>query len=159
LLNPRQGIDEFTRRCYYPYRDKMIQDKSPLGEPPITEDVPSQIASQNKLETGSSSEMVEKSSLFEFWERLSQAGLAESALRLGTHTLLLALILLVAWAMQQFYAWDRCETPQKGPGWVAPPTTELPTSAAFLVVHRDLANPVATTLPRKHRVSKYTVER
>lgn len=37
------------------------------------------------------------------WEALAQAGLAELALRLGTHTLLIALILLFAWGLREFY--------------------------------------------------------
>ena len=82
----------------------MIPDESPLGEAGLAEDVSSQIASGEKPDTGSPTEPVERSSLLELWERLSQAGLAESALRLGTHTLLLALILLVAWSMRQFYS-------------------------------------------------------
>lgn len=45
-----------------------------------------------------------------FWEGLSQAGLAESALRLGTHALLVAVILIVAWIMRQFYGVAKVET-------------------------------------------------
>lgn len=37
------------------------------------------------------------------WERISRAGLAKTTLRLGTHALLLALILIVAWGMRAFY--------------------------------------------------------
>lgn len=37
------------------------------------------------------------------WEGISRAGLAETALRLGTHALLLAVILIVAWVMREFY--------------------------------------------------------
>jgi murein DD-endopeptidase MepM/ murein hydrolase activator NlpD len=37
------------------------------------------------------------------WDALSQAGLADVALRLGTHALLLALILLFAWGLRVFY--------------------------------------------------------
>jgi murein DD-endopeptidase MepM/ murein hydrolase activator NlpD len=44
-----------------------------------------------------------KDRLMGIWEDLSQAGLAEITLRLGTHILLLALILIVAYAMRQFY--------------------------------------------------------
>jgi murein DD-endopeptidase MepM/ murein hydrolase activator NlpD len=38
-----------------------------------------------------------------FWEILSRAGLSEMALRLGTHALLLALILIFAWGLRSFY--------------------------------------------------------
>ncbi len=37
------------------------------------------------------------------WETLTQAGLAEIVLRLGTHVLLIALILLVAWGLKKVY--------------------------------------------------------
>jgi len=37
------------------------------------------------------------------WELLSQAGLAEFALRLGTHTMVLAFIILTAWGLREFY--------------------------------------------------------
>ena len=37
------------------------------------------------------------------WESVSRAGLSEKALRLGTHALLVMLILLVAWGMREFY--------------------------------------------------------
>lgn len=41
--------------------------------------------------------------LANLWEALSRAGLAEIALRLGTHVLLIALILLLAWGLRSFY--------------------------------------------------------
>jgi murein DD-endopeptidase MepM/ murein hydrolase activator NlpD len=41
--------------------------------------------------------------LANLWEALSRAGLAEVTLRLGTHTLLIALILLLAWGLRSFY--------------------------------------------------------
>ena len=44
-----------------------------------------------------------KSRLMGIWEGISSAGLAETTLRLGTHALLVALIIIVAWAMREFY--------------------------------------------------------
>jgi murein DD-endopeptidase MepM/ murein hydrolase activator NlpD len=44
-----------------------------------------------------------KSRWMALWEVISNAGLAEVALRLGTHALLIALILLVAWGLREFY--------------------------------------------------------
>jgi murein DD-endopeptidase MepM/ murein hydrolase activator NlpD len=41
--------------------------------------------------------------LAELWENLSHAGLAETALRLGTHVLVIAVILLVAWGLRDLY--------------------------------------------------------
>jgi murein DD-endopeptidase MepM/ murein hydrolase activator NlpD len=46
---------------------------------------------------------LQKSRWFILWQSLSQAGLAETALRLGTHVLLVALILIVAWGLREFY--------------------------------------------------------
>lgn len=46
---------------------------------------------------------LQKSRWFMLWQSLSQAGLAETALRLGTHVLLVALILIVAWGLREFY--------------------------------------------------------
>lgn len=39
----------------------------------------------------------------EIWESISRAGLAELSIRLGTHVLLVALILVVAWGLREFY--------------------------------------------------------
>jgi murein DD-endopeptidase MepM/ murein hydrolase activator NlpD len=39
----------------------------------------------------------------EFWEYAARAGFAETILRFGTHVLLVALILLVAWGLREFY--------------------------------------------------------
>ena len=44
-----------------------------------------------------------KNRVLEVWESLATLGLAETALRLGTHVLLIALILIVAWGMREFY--------------------------------------------------------
>jgi murein DD-endopeptidase MepM/ murein hydrolase activator NlpD len=45
----------------------------------------------------------ERSHFLILWERLSQAGLAEITIRLGTNILLVALILIVAWGMRELY--------------------------------------------------------
>jgi murein DD-endopeptidase MepM/ murein hydrolase activator NlpD len=44
-----------------------------------------------------------KNPLIDIWENISRAGLAETVLRLGTHALLLASILVVAWGMRELY--------------------------------------------------------
>ncbi len=61
------------------------------------------------------------------WEGITRTGLAETALRLGTTTLLVALILLVAWGMRQLY--NRAGSASE-PGQVvmaAPVATPTPT--------------------------------
>ena len=51
-------------------------------------------------ETGDSNKNTRLQNL---WEIISQAGLADFAYRLGTHALLLALILVLAWGLRAFY--------------------------------------------------------
>jgi LysM repeat protein len=150
-------------------RDKMIPDESPLGEPKFAEDVSSQIASQNKLEADSPAEGSERSAFLELWERLSQAGLAESALRLGTHTLLLALILLVAWSMRQFYRLGQvpeaasvavlaAELPTPTPTELPPQLPPFDPASPSGVLRQALMHTSLPTLPRVE-VTKYTVEK
>jgi murein DD-endopeptidase MepM/ murein hydrolase activator NlpD len=63
------------------------------------------------------------------WEVLSNAGLAETALRLGTHVLLIALILGVAWGLREFYLFaDVVELPG-GAAFAAAIPTPTPTQA------------------------------
>jgi murein DD-endopeptidase MepM/ murein hydrolase activator NlpD len=75
------------------------------------------------LETGS------ESRILILWERLSQLGLAESALRLGTHLLSLSLVLLVVWVMREFYLRAQTtETPREAAKAASLPTP-TPTAA------------------------------
>ncbi len=69
----------------------------------------------------------ERSWLFEMWERLSLAGLAETALRFGTHILWLVLILLVAWSMGQFYRLGQVEPDSQDAALAAEAPTSTPT--------------------------------
>lgn len=48
-------------------------------------------------------ELPSRNRLAELWDELTRFGLAELVLRLGTHVMLLAMILLVAWVMGEFY--------------------------------------------------------
>ena len=66
------------------------------GEDPLPDLIP-QIASEDSQE----------SKLTLFWERLLQLGLRESALRIGTAVLSLALFLIVVWVMGRFYVTER----------------------------------------------------
>jgi len=147
----------------------MIPDESPFGEPQFAEDVSSQIASQNKLEADSPAEALERSAFLELWERLSQAGLAESALRLGTHTLLLALILLVAWSMRQFYRLGQvpetaseavlaAELPTPTPTELPPELPPFSPADPSGVLRQALMHTTLPALPRTD-VIKYTVEK
>lgn len=72
----------------------------------------------------------QQSRLLLFWESLSHAGLAEGVNRIGTHVLLIVLILIISWAMRQFFQYTE---PEK--------TTEQSVLAA------DLPTPTPTQLP------------
>ena len=105
------------------------------------------------------------------WEGITRTGLAETALRLGTTTLLVALILLVAWGMRQLY--NRAGSASE-PGQVVmaapvatPTPTEIPAQmptfeaeTAFIWGISRLAN-VHTDIPSRSRfdVTQYTVEK
>ena len=60
------------------------------------------------------SESTQESRFFMLVENLSQLGIADSVLRLGTHMLFIALALLVVWAMRVYYLNIQMpETPQQ----------------------------------------------
>ena len=79
-----------------------------LNEFPVEKSATAPIrASEPPIETAiDSSEPLpgERSRFLVLWEQLSQAGLAEITIRLGTNILLIALILLVAWGMRELYS-------------------------------------------------------
>lgn len=110
-----------------------------------------------------------KSRFFVLWESLTRAGLAETTLRLGTHALLLALILIVAWGMRQFYRYAQVETlPEEAVLAAALPTptpTPIPAQLPPYEAGSDTSLGVPrvallhTTLPSLPRseISKYKV--
>jgi len=69
-----------------------------------------------------------KSRLLVIWEELSHAGLADTAMRLGTHILLIALILATAWIMRQFYQTVPAEQGTGGAAQAASLPTPTPTA-------------------------------
>ncbi|MCI0519062.1 MAG: M23 family metallopeptidase [Chloroflexi bacterium] len=142
----------------------MTEDPS-LHEYPVVEAAPSQKTNNH----GQPAAPARQSRIAALWEGISQAGLAEGALRLGTHVLLLALILTVAWAMRQFYRTGQVESlPQSGaPAAIQPTATALPLPPRLPEFRAESAAPVGvsrdallhTTLPNRPRmeVSRYTV--
>ncbi len=64
----------------------------------------------------------------DLWEIISQAGLADFAYRLGTHALLLALILLLAWGLRAFYLGAQGETSSLSGGLSAAAALAEPTA-------------------------------
>lgn len=120
-------------------------------------------------EPGSETQQVTQGRLLEIWEGLSQAGLADISLRLGTHVLLIALILVVALVMRQFYGSTQTnsESPESALA-AAPPTptpTEIPADLPpFEAVESHQAIPRSilwhTTIPARARqdVTVYVVD-
>lgn len=75
--------------------------------------------------------------LMGLWEGVSRAGLAETSLRLGTHFLLVALLLLVAWGMREFYLRTRVVDVAGGQVFAAPETNpSAPDLPAILPVYQ-----------------------
>lgn len=110
-----------------------------------------------------------KSRFLSAWENLTQAGLAETATRLGTHILLLALILVVAWVMQQFYRYGASDTlarPAAAVSLSEPAPTDAPVVAPPFAPQAESPSGVPrlallhTTIPTRPRtdVIKYTVQ-
>jgi len=158
-----------------------IPEDKPLDGYSVEEDAPSQmthhdperedLSSGIPLATseGITSNPAERSWLLEGWERLSQAGLAEAALRFGTHTLLLALILTVAWAMRQFYRLGQVDPTSSNAVLAAEPPTPTPTELPPQLPPFNSQNLAGitrltmlhTTIPNRPRtdVKKYKVEK
>jgi murein DD-endopeptidase MepM/ murein hydrolase activator NlpD len=117
-----------------------------------------------------------RSGLFGIWESLARAGLGDITLRLGTHVLLVALILVVAWGLRALY--QRAQTsglPRSSVFAAAPPTaeskaspTEAPPEAPDYLPQIAAAAPqgvlrsarLHTDVPSRAReeVIKYTVQ-
>lgn len=110
------------------------------------------------------------SRLITLWNNLSQAGLAELTIRLGTNALLISLILLVAWLLRALYSSAQTGSAEQSAALAAPlPTTRpaeiaiqlpdwQPETAQMAGITRAAAP--HTTLPTRPRyeVSKYIVQ-
>ena len=73
--------------------------------------------------------VLEKSRLEILWEGILQVGLADGALRIGTTTLLLTLVLLVAWGMRELYQQTQPVTFSSEAAMAAPLPTATATAA------------------------------
>ena len=148
----------------------MPDDKSSDEIPVVDDDLP-QTGEGPVIIQNLDQATAEKSRLLMLWEGLSQAGLAETALRLGTHTLLIALILVVAWAMRKFYLYTPVENAPYEAAFAAPLPTPTPTpippqlppyqaQLTYLYGIPRLAE-LHTTVPTRPRqeVVKYTVQK
>ncbi|MEJ2352475.1 MAG: hypothetical protein P8Y03_22045 [Anaerolineales bacterium] len=116
-------------------------------------------------------ETAQESRILMFWERLSSLGLAESALRLGTHLLSLSMVLLVVWLMREFYLRAQVAEPPRDAALAASlptptPTAEPPKLPAFAPPESDFLAGIPryalmhTTIPTRPRteVITYTVQ-
>jgi murein DD-endopeptidase MepM/ murein hydrolase activator NlpD len=146
----------------------MSQD-DPTGEDTFAGREPSQNQAEPVLSKEPSPEEAKQNRFLSFWESLTRAGLAEVTIRLGTHTLLIALILILAWAMRQFYLYARVDLP-RSPALASSLPTPTPTAVApeLPPFESDLADlgvlrmaMITTTIPTRPRVDviKYTVQK
>jgi murein DD-endopeptidase MepM/ murein hydrolase activator NlpD len=110
----------------------MPEDNTLDEYPDVDDDLP--ITGPEPVnQVDSQQETARRNKLISLWEGLSQAGLAESAQRLGTNILLLALILIVVWAMRQYYPIAREERVPSEAALAAPLPTATPTEAPPLL--------------------------
>jgi len=103
--------------------NRLIDSQDDEGEAPSQAGVEGGIADL----TAETADADERSRFLELWEGLSQAGLAETVLRLGTHVVWLALILLVAWGMRGFYRLGQVEMITGNSALAAEAPTPTPT--------------------------------
>ena len=101
-----------------------MPDKKDPWQRPDPEPAPDKISTRKDIQTP-------ELSLVRFWDRLRRFGLGETALRVGTASITLLLVLLVAWVMNTFY--------QNNPE-IADETVNVANAAAF-------AEPTATVPP------------
>jgi len=101
-----------------------MPDKKDPWQRPDPELIPDEISTRKDIQTP-------ELSLVRFWDRLRRFGLGETALRVGTASITLLLVLLVAWVMNTFY--------QNNPE-IADETVNVANAAAF-------AEPTATVPP------------
>ena len=112
----------------------MLQDDFPnqasTGSVPGSDPSPSGKDADQTPDTDSDSgaEGEQRSRLLSVWDELSRAGLADAVQRIGTHVLLIAVILVVAWLMRQFYQASQPENPPNTGVLAAAPPTPTPTA-------------------------------
>lgn len=127
---------------------------------------------QDRQDSDSEAGSDSKSRLGAVWESLSQAGMAEAVLRLGTHLLLIVLILVIGWIMREFYRSAQVDNPAAigneaalaaalptpAPTEVQPELPEFAKIDTYTGIERTVL--ITTTLPARARedVIVYTVE-
>jgi murein DD-endopeptidase MepM/ murein hydrolase activator NlpD len=116
---PDPYFDEFPAEPAASTARKTVNDQSPNAETPTNVDE----TEIDNLEFGAN--RPRRSRLMTLWAGISRAGLAETTLRMGTHALLVALILIVAWGMRQLYLRAQVPDPSAREAVLA---AELPTA-------------------------------
>lgn len=141
---------------------------SPKGE--SSSDVPSPTGNNGTQASEPDPDSEGRSRLLAIWEELSRAGLADAAQRIGTHALLIVLILVVAWLMRQFYRAGQAESQPSQAVLAAslptPTPTAVPPNLPPFLADRSMENGITrfaslhTSIPARPRtdVITYTVE-
>ncbi len=88
-----------------------------------------QINNEESPVAASEAESANESRILMLWERLSQLGLAETTLRLGTHLLSFSLVLMVVWLMREFYTRAQVVEAPREAAFAAAAPTATPTNA------------------------------
>lgn len=105
--------------------DSLSIRRKPASPPPVQAKVSPAVSPESP-----ESIPQDKSRLIKLWEEIWRVGLAESALRIGTTALLLALVLLVAWGMRELYQQTEVVNLSSGPALAA--SLPTPTATASL---------------------------
>ncbi len=88
----------------------------------------------------------------EIWEAITHAGLAEITIRLGSHVLLVALILVVAWGLREFYLYAQVIGESGGVLAAAPLPTPTPTESAPILPQYSSQAGSASSVSRQTRL-------
>ena len=95
---------------------------------------------------------LQKNRWFMVWQGLSQAGLAETVLRVGTHVLLVALILIVAWGLREFYSQAQIASLPRQVARAADLLTPTPQAAPPSTPLQSFAQPSSSGVTRRTRL-------
>ena len=147
-----------------------MPDDQFLDEFPDVEDEHIQTGVGPAKGSGRTAKEAGKNPLLAYWEGLSRARLAETTLRLGTHALLIGLILFVAWGMRHFYLSAQVVVPREAVLAASLPTAtpspvppELPPFSSDIIYVSGVPRlaQLHTSIPNRPRVDviTYTVEK
>lgn len=107
-----------------------------------------EVGAQNGAENANPGEIESKSRISLLWQGLTQIGLADSAIRIGTHILLIALVLVVAWVMRTFYFQKQTATQPIEAAAAESFTEPTPTAIAPRLPAYQAETPLYAGIPR-----------